>query len=64
MNNTAINRQTVSWRGSSLTSNPEAALLGGLAPGANLSRVMKANHQSSHVSPADLDAFLRGYLSH
>lgn len=45
-----------------LAANPEMALLGGLVPPLNQTRVMAANIQSSFSRPADLDAFLRGHF--
>ena len=43
--------------------NPEMSLLGDLTRDRNQTRVMFANLQSRHVSPADLDAFLQGYFN-
>ncbi|MFH1140011.1 MAG: hypothetical protein V1816_28350 [Pseudomonadota bacterium] len=47
---------------SGLVPRLETALLGGQAGGLGQTRVMAANFQSRFVNPADLDAFLQGYL--
>ncbi len=59
---TAITRNLGPRRGFHLTSEPEPALLGGVAPSFNRAKVMTANYQSCFISPADLDAFLRGFF--
>ena len=60
MTRIAIHRNLVMKRGSQFPANPEMALLGGLVPALNQTRVMAANIQSSFTRPADLDAFLQG----
>ena len=61
MNRKAANNLEVKL-GSGYVPGPEMGLLGGQTQGQGQTRVMAANFHSRHVNPADLDAFLQGYL--
>ena len=61
MNRKAANSLEVK-QGSGYVPGSGMALLGGRSHGLGQTRVMAANFRSRDVNPADLDAFLRGYL--
>jgi hypothetical protein len=61
MNRKAANNLEVRL-GSGYVPGPEMVLLGGRTQEQSQTRVMAANFRSRDVNPADLDAFLQGYL--
>ncbi len=62
MQQNASQRMQVVFNGAGYAGNAESNLLGGFTPALSQTRVMAANYQSSFVRPADLDAFLQGYI--